>query len=262
MKRLFATLALTAFALPATATHCTNGVPDIYYPTCVLPTQPSAKSDSTSSAKAGAIAGALAGSTSKATGGSANSHAQGGDSSALGGAGGALNDNSRSNMWVFPAPVFTPPLPFSDCPQANVTQQSVAIGWNFFSQASGSVNTDNCTAIILHNKFVESCQYESAQKILYLLSVKVLPGFSTESKPQSLNLTERECQALKAPPVKQTQLLFEERYTGQESTPKSPPVALAKPVKTKRAKVAVQPTCEAQALAMCKKPSMALPKQS
>lgn len=116
----------------------------------------------------------------------------------------AGNDQStssfRSYLVNLPSAVFTPPLPMSTCPQANVDQSAVAIGWNFFSHAKGSVNTDNCTAIIIYNNFLEQCKFRSAHAILNSLTLKILPGFEAE-KATWLDLTPAECAALKMPVV-------------------------------------------------------------
>jgi hypothetical protein len=127
--------------------------------------------------------------------GSGNSKSKNDNSLAVGGD----TVNSRSSMWVLPAPVFTPPLPqIADCPSANVDQMAVAGLWNGFSYAKASVNTDNCTAIILYNQYVSTCKYHSAQQVLNLLSSKVLPGFE-KSDVALFDLNKRECDALNAP---------------------------------------------------------------
>lgn len=102
-------------------------------------------------------------------------------------------------MWVFPAPVFTAPLPvIQGCPGANVDQSATAIGWNFVSHARAAVNTDNCTAITLYNSYLSTCKYRSAQQVLNLLTVKVLPGFE-RSEVSLVDLTRAECDALNKP---------------------------------------------------------------
>lgn len=110
-------------------------------------------------------------------------------------------DSTRSSMWVLPSPVFTPPLPMiAGCPSANVDQMAFAAGWNFISYADASVNTDNCTAVILYNQYVSTCKWHSAQQVLDLLSKKVLPGF-TPSSVELVDLDKRQCDALLAPPA-------------------------------------------------------------
>lgn len=212
--------ALLALPLAAQATYCTNGAKD--WPKCTPPATPSStpssaatstltsdvrvSSGSHSAASAGSTSGAVSGSsssaklgdvTTKATGG--NAAIQGVTSSASGGTGGSLVDQSKSQMWVLPAPVFTPPLPMSECPQANVDQVALSALWNGVSYAHATVNTDNCTAIIIHNRYIESCQYANASKILSLLSAKVLPGFSDDSQNYWPNLTREQCEILKRP---------------------------------------------------------------
>jgi len=135
-------------------------------------------------------------------------NAQGGSNSlgnitAGAGSGGSVTDTSsfRSNMYVFPTPVFTPPLPMSGCPGANVDQQATSIGWSFFSHANGKVDTDNCTAIMIYNGLLDQCQYESARRLLKTLAVKVLPKFDPPKGQESMDLSPAECRALKAPPL-------------------------------------------------------------
>jgi len=131
--------------------------------------------------------------------GSGNSKSKNDNSLAVGGD----TVNSKSSMWVLPAPVFTPPLPqIADCPGANVKQMAAAGLWNGFSYAEASVNTDNCTAIILYNQYVSTCKYHSAQQVLNLLSSKVLPGFE-KSDVALFDLNKRECDALHAPIIEQ-----------------------------------------------------------
>lgn len=200
MKRshLFATLALgVAFALPAQATFCKNGAMD--YPKCTPPTSTPATPNSTSSSTS-----TSGDSKSSAVSKSGSVSKSGAESVS----GSTLTDNSvinagagdyKSNMWVFPAPVFTPPLPMTQCPNANVKNMAASGGWSFLSYAEGSVNTDNCTAIILYNKYIETCQYESAQKLLRRLEQRVLPGADQAVPVDYVNLDRRGCDALKVP---------------------------------------------------------------
>jgi hypothetical protein len=106
------------------------------------------------------------------------------------------SSSSRSSMWVFPAPVFTPPLPIISCPGANVEQQATAIGWNLFSHASSRVDTRDCTAITIYNSYVSTCKYKSAQQVLDLLTEKVLPGYQ-RTDILLFDLTKQECDALR-----------------------------------------------------------------
>lgn len=143
-------------------------------------------------------------------------------------------------MVTLPAPVFTPPMPLSSCPSANVQQDAVAVGFNFFSKASGSINTDNCTAIIIYNAMLVQCKFASAERLLNDLTLKVLPNFKPEDAT-SMDLTRAECGALNAPAapeVSQSEILVPS-CTGaiasgnvtpvsDPSTPKPRPVAKRK----------------------------------
>lgn len=159
-----------------------------------------AAASSKASAAAAAVSKSAADSNSSSGASATGGNATGGSNS-LGSVG---NDNSSTSFRALalslPSPVFTPPMPLASCPQANVEQEAHAVGWNFYSQAHGSVNTDNCTAIIVYNAMLEQCQYESAQYVLDALMVKVIPGFKGKSQ-SGLNLTPQQCHDLKAPPV-------------------------------------------------------------
>ncbi len=113
----------------------------------------------------------------------------------------STSSNYKSNMWVFPAPVFTPPLPMiQNCPGANVDQHATAVGWNFVSHARATVNTDNCTAITLYNSYVATCKYRSAQQVLDLLTRKILPDFE-KSDVVLVDFSKKECDLLSMPVV-------------------------------------------------------------
>lgn len=150
-----------------------------------------AKASSSSSSLAGASSSSQATQTTSQTANQTSSLSDLGNSNvSVGG------DSSRSNMWVLPAPVFTPPLPpIANCPSANVDQMAIAGGWSFLSYARGSVNTDNCTAIILYNQYVSTCKWKSAQQVLDLLSRKVLPDFQ-QSDVELFDMTREQCNAL------------------------------------------------------------------
>ncbi len=114
---------------------------------------------------------------------------------------GSSSSSYKSNMWVFPAPVFTPPLPMiQNCPGANIDQHATAIGWSFVSHARATVNTDNCTAITLYNSYVSTCKYQSAQQVLDLLTRKILPDFQ-KSEVVLMDLSRKECDMLSRPVV-------------------------------------------------------------
>lgn len=191
---------------------CSKPIPTPVPPT-PAPTTPSSNAAATAAAAANSSAASKSASTSQAAGG--NASAAGGKSDASSSASGGTangsqqlsgvgNDNSSTSFRALalslPSPVFTPPMPLASCPQANVEQEAHAVGWNFYSQAHGSVNTDNCTAIIVYNAMLEQCQYESAQYVLDALMVKVIPGFKGKSQ-SGLNLTPQQCHDLKAPAV-------------------------------------------------------------
>jgi hypothetical protein len=150
------------------------------------PTPPNATSSSTSSASSGDAV-----STSNATNGDAT-----GGSALVGG----YTSNSDSNLYVLPAPVFVPPMAALPCPAAQIEQEAVAGGWNFFSFSKGRTDTRDCTAIIVINSLIDRCQYGRAQQALDLLAVRALPGFQVAAAGYP-DLTPKECAMVKAPPA-------------------------------------------------------------
>lgn len=190
-------LSILAIALSASAWATGSSTPT---PTPV-PSSYSTKVDVSSDANA--VSGAVSGSTSNATGGNSNSTANGGNSSATvgnvnagggngyGGAGGvgqggnssssaaggmggasSLNDQSRSNTYVFPAPSMAAQLPGYICPKGDSVSWS--IGWNFFSYASSSTRTElECL-----EKYAALFKQQNAQQQPVMPSMYVVP-FST-----------------------------------------------------------------------------------
>lgn len=160
----------------------------------------------------------------------------------------AGNDTSsssfRSYALALPSPVFTPPLPLSSCPQANVDQMAVAAGLGLFSYAKGTVNTDNCTAIIIYNAMLEQCKFASAQRVLNALSARVVPGFVAD--PISwIDLTPTECVALKKPVI---------------VLPPAPAAIFLPPAASAPSVPVVVPTCAVAPVVPAKKPSKGKPK--
>jgi hypothetical protein len=166
--------------------------------------------------------------------------------------GATITDNSnggsfKSNMWVLPAPVFTPPLPMIvGCPGANIEQFAAAIGWSFASIAKASVNTDNCTAITLYNSYVATCKYASAQQVLDLLSAKILPGFK-RADIILVDLDAAKCNALLAPVTNITNV----RYETINTLPAPRPTVVPK-----KRKVVAKPPCQRvlSTVWQCKRP--------
>lgn len=168
---------------------------------------------------------------------------------------GNSHDESKSSFKALalslPSPVFTPPLPISGCPQANVDQSALSVaGGMLFSHAKGTVNTDNCTAIIIYNAFLAQCKYESAQQVLNSLTVKILPDW----KPQNtvnIDLTTRECVELQKPipPANPTKIVDNYIYV------EKPAVACIEPPKTPAATPGKKPIKKAvkPALDSCKR---------
>lgn len=190
MKSILFTLML-ALSASTWATGKSDPKPQPQNPTTI---SNGSASNSEANAAAGAAAGAVSGSWSgsNATGG--NSNATGGNSSAAGGAasasigdmtasggmGGAgglggsssLNDQSRSNTYVFPAPVSAAPLPGTICPKGDSISWS--IGWNFFSYARSSTRTElECL-----ERYAELFKAKNAQQQPAMPSMYVVP-FST-----------------------------------------------------------------------------------
>jgi len=136
-----------------------------------------------------------------------------------GAAGTYSGDND--NLYVLPAPIFMPPMAPLPCPSAQITQQGVAIGWNFFSHTSGSTDTRDCTAIIVVNTLIDRCQYGRAQRALDLLAVRSLPGFEAVDAGYP-DLSPKDCALIKSPPppAKQSAALL----VKPKAKPPCPPV--------------------------------------
>lgn len=140
---LIVVAALAIASQAALATNCRNGGTN--WPTCTPPATPSAPSTSTntltnsndvrSNSEASADAEARAGATSSLSG----------TLSAVGGAGGSggsssLENFSRQNMYVLPAPVQAAALPAGLCPQGD--SMSIGILWNMFSYSTSSTRSE------------------------------------------------------------------------------------------------------------------------
>jgi hypothetical protein len=137
-------------------------------------------------------------STSSATAGSATSNATNGDATGGSALVGGYTSNSDSNLYVLPAPVFVPPMAALPCPAAQIEQEAVAGGWNFFSFSKAKTDTRDCTAIIVINSLIDRCQYGRAQQALDLLAVRALPGFQVAASSYP-DLTPKECAVVKTP---------------------------------------------------------------
>lgn len=209
--RLLATVAVLV-ALTSTSAYatCRNGATN--YPQCnnqpapptTVPQAPPAPSTSnaSSSSQANSNSGAWASQGQHQGQGQGQSQSVTGSGNSdvtVGLTEGNTSSSYRNNMWVLPAPVFTPPLPMiQSCPGANVDQHSTAFGWSFVSHARATINTDNCTAITLYNSYVSTCKYRSAQQVLDLLTRKILPGFE-RSDVVLMDLSKTDCDALLIP---------------------------------------------------------------
>jgi hypothetical protein len=214
--RLIATVLAVVALLSSNVAYatCKNGATN--YPQCnnQPPTPPATPTptSSTSTANASSTSQSSANSASSAHASQGQHQGQGqSQGQSMSGSGnsdvtvgvteGSSSSSYKNNMWVFPAPVFTPPLPLiQNCPGANVEQHATAVGWNFVSHARATVNTDNCTAITLYNSYVSTCKYQSAQQVLDLLTRKILPDFQ-RSEVALMDLTKKECDMLSMPVV-------------------------------------------------------------
>lgn len=188
-------IALLALTGTAHATYCTNGAKD--YPKCTPPVSnlPS-NSSANSSSMAGAVAGAVATAGSTALGG-AGGAATVAAGAAMGGS--ASTTGGDSNLWVMPAPVFTPPMITISCPQAAVNQEAFAVGWNFLSYAKSNIDPMECTLIQIRNAKVETCQYASAKQIEDMMVKRRLPDYAPNPVVMD-DYTPAECRLLLAPP--------------------------------------------------------------
>jgi hypothetical protein len=104
-----------------------------------------------------------------------------------------------SNLWVMPAPVFTPPMITISCPQAAVNQEAFAVGWNFLSYAKSNIDPMECTLIQIRNAKVETCQYASAKQIEDMMVKRRLPDYVPNAVVMD-DYTPAECKLLLAPP--------------------------------------------------------------
>lgn len=210
--RILATMVLVALVSTGAYATCKNGATN--YPQCNnnTPTPPTAPAPTPSTSTSNAVSSSQssANSTSGAWASQGQHQGQGQGQSVTGSGNsdvtvglteGSTSSSYKNSMWVFPAPVFTPPLPLiQNCPGANVDQHATAVGWNFVSHARATVNTDNCTAITLYNSYVSTCKYQSAQQVLDLLTRKILPDFQ-KSEVILVDLSKKECDMLSVPIV-------------------------------------------------------------
>lgn len=214
----FLTLLLLLFCFNANATYCPDGTLIASHPNGDCNYKPPTPSASTQTQQQNQTTSANSVSASKS-----NSHSQSqadaqskskassnvGDVGSTNSLSSIGNDNSQTSFKAFalslPTPVFTAPLPsIADCPGANITQDAVAVGWNFFSKAHGEINTDNCSIMRIYNLMVESCRYETARQLLNKFTEKLMPGIEY-TRVELIDLTPNECRLLKVPmPVEET----------------------------------------------------------
>lgn len=197
-------------------------------------------------ADSAAYSGAEASAGANAAGGA--STAGGGSSTAVGGAGGAagssLSDNSQSNSRALalflPPPVHTPPLPKIDCPSANVEQSSMSVGLGVYSQARGSINSDNCALFSGYNAYVSACQYRSAKMLLDMTMQRIVANFA----PTDMDLTDytpEQCRVLTAPPPAAAPVREVAILTAPAPSVVVPLVATVAPAKVRTTKSARRP---------------------
>lgn len=180
------------------------------------PKPPVAHSTSDSKAVSGSVSGSKAVSGSTATGGNAVSGSTSGvgnidaGSSATGGGGGSVQDNSEFNAraWslVLPPPVFTPPMPRPElpmgCPAPTETQSAVAVGAGvIFSKADSLRDNSPCTAIKYSQLLWDRCQYQKADRVLAigmkLFAKSAGEDWDAQADPNIPNYTLEECGILK-----------------------------------------------------------------
>jgi hypothetical protein len=159
----------------------------------------STNTTSSAASLSNATAGANSNSNSALSSVSSNSSQSGdvsvGDVGGGSAAGGSIN--SRSNMWVFPAPVFSIP-PTLSCGKGVGKSVAIGIGWNFVSYASSSNSGENCLIADLYNAKVASCQFYDAKQIEDQLLQRLVQGY-TPGVNTEVNLTRDQCNILKAP---------------------------------------------------------------
>lgn len=204
-------IALLALTGTANATYCTNGAKD--YPKCTPPASSlssNSNSAATSNSMAGAVAGAVATAGSTALGGAGGAGGAGGVATVAAGAamgGNVSTSGGDSNLWVMPAPVFTPPMITISCPQAAVNQEAFAVGWNFLSYAKSNIDPMECTLIQIRNAKVETCQYASAKQIEDMMVKRRLPDYVPNPVVMD-DYTPAECKLLLAPPKSVPPVLY------------------------------------------------------
>jgi hypothetical protein len=203
---------------------------------------PTAPSPGPATASADASAGASAGASSSQRQGQQQAQGQG-QSAEVNSANNFGGDSSR--LYVFPAPVFVPPMAAVQCPAGvRVSNEAAAIGWNFASIAKGSTDNSDCVLIMLRNAYVEQCQYQSAKQVQDLLTAKHLPGFKA-SGTVYLDLTRAECDALKTPVIERKQELV---YVPVPALPRASEAASAPaPAKPRHKTVFKAPKCSVPA---------------
>lgn len=207
-------LALLAVAFNANATYCPDGSliashpnHDCNYKLPTPATSPNAQTQTQQQTQTAQTNGTAKSKSDASSQSSLNSSIKSDNSATGGSANNSLgpmgNDNSQTSFKAFalslPTPVFTPPLPtIAECPGANVTQDAVAVGWNFFSKAHGEINTDNCSIMRIYNLMIESCRYETARQLLNKFTEKLMPGIEY-TRTELIDLTPNECRLLKLP---------------------------------------------------------------
>lgn len=167
--------------------------------------------------------------------------------------GDSSNYNSKAFAIALPTLAFTPPLPMTTCPTAEVKQDAIGVGMGLFSKASSSSSGKACYAIIMYNDFLANCQYESARRFKHEMALELYPNFKTArysaTDGEMFDLTPTQCFALKQPVLPAINNYYN-TYTVQPTGPV--PVVIPPIVKKKVVPKKAVPPCPNGEQKVCK----------
>lgn len=137
---------------------------------------------------------------------------------------------SKALAIAMPTLAFTPPLPMTTCPTAEVKQDAFGLGFGVVSKASSSSSGKACYAIIMYNDFLANCQYESARRFKHEMAVELYPNFKTArysaDDGEMFDLSPTKCHDLKKPVVAPVINNYISNYTIPPAAPASAPAVV------------------------------------
>lgn len=217
------TLIFLAFAIPALA--MATGTP---------PASPEYSIDLGAGAQAGAVSDATATGTGTGIGtgtgtgtgigtGGAGGVGKGGDAKAgsySAGGQNALNNNSKTGVYVLPPPVWTVVPAASGC--ITTSSRALSVGWSLISASKSDQASDPvCVGIIMAKAAYDHCHFASEQMIMARVYESVFPNKpALPMVPDARNHTLAECEDMKRPRL---------MLTGGLTPPPAPPAAPAAP---------------------------------